>query len=222
MWGSTGAQLHPGDPAPGPAWSRRTRRRPGPKSRRMPSRMTMAASSAENACAPCHDHRTPTGPEGLPFRDQGPTGGFGRRRLRQRRSTEAVSPLPGPWGQLLCPITRSARNRASGPPGRRKRPSVSTMTALGSSAATAFTLKPQRVYAIARHKRGCPGTVETVRGSPFSHSARRREPYASFVRFGPPPAACSIGGTSGRGDFSSPRKLNFFASPSPSVSTTTM
>lgn len=48
--------------------------------------------------------------------------------------------------------------------------------------------------------------------------------HASFVRFGPapPPAACSIGGTSGSAVFSSPRKLNFRSSPSPSVSTTTM
>lgn len=55
-------------------------------------------------------------------------------------------------------------------------------------------------------------------------SLRSASAHASFVRFGPapPPAACSIGGTSGSADFSSPRKLNFFSSPSPSVSTTTM
>lgn len=42
------------------------------------------------------------------------------------------------------------------------------------------------------------------------------EPYDKGLPAG------SIGGTSGSGDFSSPRKVNFFSSPSPSVSTTTM
>jgi hypothetical protein len=37
-----------------------------------------------------------------------------------------------------------------------------------------------------------------------------------------PPVVCSIGGTSGRADFSSPRKVKVAVSPSPSVSTTTM
>ncbi|MDQ0908608.1 hypothetical protein QFZ22_004593 [Streptomyces canus] len=52
---------------------------------------------------------------------------------------------------------------------------------------------------------------------------RRPEAYASLLRFGPaPPAACSIGGTSGSAAFSSPRKVKVWVSPSPSVSTTTM
>lgn len=69
-------------------------------------------------------------------------------------------------------------------------------------------------------KWGCPGPL-TGPGQP--HTLRRYAPYASFVRFGPaPPAACSTGGTSGSADFSSPRNENFFSSPSPSVSTTTM
>ncbi len=55
-------------------------------------------------------------------------------------------------------------------------------------------------------------------------SAEPPEAYAaSLLRFGPaPPAACSIGGTSGSADFSSPRKVKVWDSPSPSVSTTTM
>ncbi len=57
--------------------------------------------------------------------------------------------------------------------------------------------------------------------APFRHALYGS--HASFVRFGPaPPAACSIGGTSGRADFSSPRNENFLSSPSPSTPTTTM
>lgn len=52
---------------------------------------------------------------------------------------------------------------------------------------------------------------------------RTPEGHASLLRFGPaPPAACSIGGTSGSADFSSPRKVKAAVSPSPSTSTTTM
>lgn len=72
--------------------------------------------------------------------------------------------------------------------------------------------------------RGCPGPFARFRGSPFYFcSGARGRPHTSFDMFGPaPPAACSIGGTSGSADFSSPRKVKVFSSPSPSVPTTTM
>lgn len=76
--------------------------------------------------------------------------------------------------------------------------------------------------AVGDERRGCPGTE--VPGQPLLSSAvANPEGYASLLRLGPaPPAACSIGGTSGSADFSSPRKVKVTVSPSPSVSTTTM
>lgn len=87
-----------------------------------------------------------------------------------------------------------------------------------------------RTEAAAEHDRGVARDQLRSRATPRGWAQPRLSPgsasaHASFARFGPapaPPAACSIGGTSGRADFSSPRKLNFFSSPSPSVSTTTM
>lgn len=86
-----------------------------------------------------------------------------------------------------------------------------------------------RAAAAAGHDKGVARDQLRSRATPSDWAQPRlslgsASAHASFVRFGPapPPAACSIGGTSGSADFSSPRKLNFFSSPSPSVSTTTM
>lgn len=108
---------------------------------------------------------------------------------------------------------RPARHRDADPPGNA---AAGEWTACRSP----LTAAPQA----RRHgKRGCPGPFSRFRGSPFRCSGAQELPYTSFDMFGPaPPAACSIGGTSGRADFSSPRKVNFFSSPSPSVPTTTM
>lgn len=70
-------------------------------------------------------------------------------------------------------------------------------------------------------ERGCPGPLNGP-GQPLLRAQALRAltlPSSGSVA---PPAACSIGGTSGSADFSSPRNENFFSSPSPSVSTTTM
>lgn len=101
-------------------------------------------------------------------------------------------------------------------------------------ALTIFGLDLQRRCA----RRGQPGRTafgpETARwsrgrrptGHPLGGSrAGALRAQASLERLGPEPcvpAADSIGGVSGRADFSSPRKVNLRASPSPSTSTTTM
>lgn len=149
---------------------------------------------------------TAGGPKGRPFRDLRPAA-----RLRRNEAHPAPGGQPRP--------TRCGRGEgcpgspASAPSGPRRPPRRPP-----------GPVGPSRTARQRRHgKRECPGTVRNGPGHPLQLLRRSARPYASFVRFGPaPPAACSIGGTSGSADFSSPRKVNFLASPSPSVPTTTM
>lgn len=126
------------------------------------------------------------------------------RRMPTARST-AVAPAR--------PIPRAMEEPRG--PSRSRRPSRSPVV---------HRAQPTARRGRCRTEKGLPRTVsQRFRGSPFRRSGARWRPYTSFDMFGPaPPAACSIGGTSGRADFSSPRKVNFFSSPSPSVPTTTM
>lgn len=74
-----------------------------------------------------------------------------------------------------------------------------------------------------RPGRGSAPEPRTVPGPSQSVDQSVSQPtgQASLLRFGPLPAA-STGGASGSAAFSSPRKVNFAVSPSPSTSTTTM
>lgn len=110
---------------------------------------------------------------------------------------------------------KASRTLTAGHCGRREHPAL--VNGL-------LAVEPGLIVRTWRHGEGAaPEPYETVPGQPLGLLGRSARPYTSFVRFGPaPPAACSIGGTSGSADFSSPRKVNFFSSPSPSVPTTTM